>query len=122
MNQKTKVKANKKSNKCCKEEFDIDNVNTSATNAVNKMTIYADISSSLDDPTVFASSTYLKGLSDNKLHVVINDIRLETISRRFLKKCKFCGFKKRSCFGCPSSCLAVNKICFKCGICGHFPK
>ena len=47
---------------------------------------------------------------------------LENIPRRFLKKCKFCGYKRRSCFLRPSPCKALDKTCFKCGIEGHFPK
>ena len=44
------------------------------------------------------------------------------ISRRNLKKCKHCGFKKRKCNINPSSCKSLVQICFKCETYGHFPK
>ena len=44
------------------------------------------------------------------------------ISRRNLKKCKHCGFKKRKCNINPSSCKSLVQICFKCEKYGHFPK
>ena len=49
-------------------------------------------------------------------------IKSKQIRKRFLKKCRYCHFKKRSCSLNPSSCEAQSKNCFKCGKRGHFPQ
>ena len=49
-------------------------------------------------------------------------IKSKQIRKRFLKKCRYCHFKKRSCSLDPSSCEAQSKNCFKCGKRGHFPQ
>ena len=42
-------------------------------------------------------------------------------SKKKLKKCKFCNFKKRSCLLDPEQCKALYSQCFKCNKKGHFP-
>ena len=42
-------------------------------------------------------------------------------SKKKLKKCKFCNFKKRSCLLDPEQCKAIHSQCFKCSKKGHFP-
>ena len=70
---------------------------------------------------LFTSQSFLKKFN----HDVYNFDRLynlQSIPKRYLKKCKFCAFKKRSCFSCPSSCKAVERTCIACGKVGHYPK
>ena len=43
-------------------------------------------------------------------------------SKQFLKKCKRCCFKKRSCLVDSASCNALSQHCFKCNKKGHFPQ
>jgi len=66
----------------------------------------------------FASKSFLNTIEDKMKETY----SLETIPRRFLKKCKLCCFKKRLCFSSSSQCKALEKICFTCGKQGHFPK
>ena len=83
-------------------------------------------SSTINEPSndlrKFASKTYLKKMKNQRFSKMTGLITLKNIPKRFLKKCKLCCFKKRSCFLCPSLCTALNKNCFNCGIQGHFPK
>ena len=44
------------------------------------------------------------------------------VSKKRLKKCRFCGFKKRSCLIDSSGCKARQLNCVKCSKLGHFPK
>ena len=76
------------------------------------------LSKSLNDIRKFASKSYLKKEMKNKTLYKMNRemFSLETIPRKFLKKCKFC------CFLYPSFCSALDKTCFSCGVKGHFPK
>jgi hypothetical protein len=48
--------------------------------------------------------------------------KVKITQKRFLKKCRNCNFKKLSCILNPSSCMAQQKNCFKCGKKGHFPQ
>ena len=43
-------------------------------------------------------------------------------SKRRLKKCRYCNFKKRTCIVDPFSCKALKLKCFKCRRSGHFPQ
>lgn len=45
-----------------------------------------------------------------------------TVSKRHLKKCKYCNFKKRSCVLNPHSCKAKTLYCNSCLKIGHFPR
>ena len=49
-------------------------------------------------------------------------IKTNQIKKRCLKKCRHCNFKKRSCNLNFLNCVALSKICFRCGKNGHFPK
>ena len=42
--------------------------------------------------------------------------------KRCLKKCRYCNFKKRSCFFNPHSCKAKQLRCYSCLKMGHFPQ
>ena len=60
--------------------------------------------------------------TDKTRHRVALQLKIKKIKKRFLKKCRHCNFKKRSCILNPSSCEALNRNCFQCSKRGHFPK
>jgi hypothetical protein len=51
---------------------------------------------------------------------LIKNLKIKTTQKRFLKKCRYCNFKKKSCFINPSSCPALSSNCFRCYKQGHF--
>ena len=53
---------------------------------------------------------------------IINRNIILNMSKRKLKKCRFCNFKKRTCALSPSSCKAHKLNCSKCFKRGHFPQ
>ena len=53
---------------------------------------------------------------------MIRKLNIQTTQKRFLKKCRYCNFKKRSCVSNVSSCPALHSNCFKCHKQGHFPQ
>ena len=52
----------------------------------------------------------------------MNSYDVDGIPKRFLKKCRNCGFKKRSCVRTKMSCKALQLTCYTCKKLGHFPK
>ena len=44
------------------------------------------------------------------------------ISKKLLKKCRYCNFKKRICLIDPTSCNAKQSNCFRCQKTGHYPQ
>ena len=63
----------------------------------------------------------------NPFYALLNDWNEDrqqvlNTSRRKLRKCGKCGFKKRSCILDNDECRAVDKSCKKCNKAGHFPK
>ena len=89
-------------------------------NTSNFMSSYSEQFSS--DLKQYASTVFLNKMKKSAFKETLKICSLENISRRFLKKCKFCGYKKRSCFLHHSPCKALEKTCYKCGKEGHFPK
>ena len=51
-----------------------------------------------------------------------SEVNIESVSKRLLKKCRNCNYKKRSCDVDSSSCVALIKNCSKCGKRGHYPQ
>ena len=65
---------------------------------------------------------FLRTCIDEKLSMIINNYAAENIPKRYLKRCRICGFKKRSCVTSRMPCKALKKICYACEKLGHFPK
>ena len=102
-----------------------DFIHDEASRFLHENTLY-EISTStsnvLDNLRMFASKSFLEKINDEGLSMMKQVCTLNTIPKRFLKKCKLCCFKKRSCFACPSLCKAIDRTCYACGKQGHFPK
>ena len=64
----------------------------------------------------------LKSCANENSLQIIGESTAEFIQKRCLKKCRFCGYKKRSCAKNTLSCKAHDKRCFICKRQGHFPK
>ena len=58
-------------------------------------------------------------LRDNQEEDLLKILRT---TKRSLKKCRKCNFKKRTCILDPSSCKEARSICRKCERFGHFPQ
>ena len=75
--------------------------------------------------TQFETSNAFSTLIDNdeeRFDNIIKRIEIMNTRRSNLKKCRKCGYKKRSCVLNPANCNAMKKLCFKCNKSGHFPK
>ena len=59
---------------------------------------------------------------EDEQHKVLKMEEVKKQSKRQLRKCRKCGFKKRNCLLDVEGCKAVNKFCTKCKRSGHFPK
>ena len=57
-----------------------------------------------------------------KCDIDLTIFEVEIKSKRALKKCRTCSFKKRQCVFDPTKCKALNLHCFACKKPGHFPK
>ena len=69
----------------------------------------------------YATPLCLNILKEKK-NICLQKWTLEVIPKKYLKKCRWCGYKKRRCFSNPNFCSAFNKECFSCNKVGHFPK
>ena len=100
MNTKKKDERNEKSRECYEKVLKYE------TKSWFRKKLHRDMSSalskSLNDLGKFASKSYLKKMKNKTLSKMNRDMfSLETIPRKFLKKCKFCNpshvFKKELC-------------------------
>ena len=77
-----------------------------------------------DSLALFEVKNRFELLEDNPEFYIENLIMRNNIlrmSKKKLKKCTFCNFKKRSCLLNPTECKALECYCFKCFKKGHFP-
>ena len=79
------------------------------------------ISNQQENIRPYVSLIYLKTLSNNEGES-LERYSTNDIPRKFLKKCRWCGFKKRKCLMNPKLCSALHKQCYRCSKRGHFPK
>ena len=77
------------------------------------------------DLSPFENKNQFGILTDNaeeKVENILKRVKLLNTSKRHLKKCKKCNFKKRSCLVDFSTCKSFDKFCSKCNKKGHFPQ
>ena len=65
---------------------------------------------------------FLNSLCEEQQSEILKKYSKQCIPKRYLKKCKNCCFKKRSCFISPLSCNALSRLCYSCNEPGHFSK
>ena len=65
---------------------------------------------------------FLNSCCKQQQYEILKKYSKQCIPKRYLRKCKNCCFKKRSCFISPLSCSALSRLCYSCNKPGHFPK
>ena len=89
-----------------------------------KEVIKAKKSRQTDSLKIFLVNNRYSLLTDNpefEIEKLIQRNLILKTSKKTLKKCRFCNFKKRSCLLDPDQCKALHSQCFKCNKKGHFP-
>jgi hypothetical protein len=73
----------------------------------------------------FQPQNHFETLKDNEkkdLPKIVERLNIIQTPKRFLKKCRYCNFKKRTCSLISSSCPARAKTCVICHKQGHLPQ